>query len=68
MVDVLRNANGEPLNTASEARRRVRLDEQVHVIALDAELDDAKSVPARRRQRAADGGEQMTVTERRQRG
>ena len=38
------NANGQPLNAAPEARRSLRLDEQMHVIPLDAEMKDAELV------------------------
>lgn len=33
------NANGQPLNAAPEARRSLRLDEQMHVIHLDTDME-----------------------------
>jgi hypothetical protein len=54
-VDCLGDADGEPLESARESYGRVRFDQQVQVIALDAEVDDAEASAGRRAQGAADG-------------
>jgi hypothetical protein len=54
-VDGFGDANSEPLEPARESCGRVRFDEQVQVIALDAEVDDAEASAGRRGQGAADG-------------
>jgi hypothetical protein len=61
-VDGLGDANGETLNATSETRGRVRFNEQMHVIALDAELENPEPVAARGGQRTADGREDATLS------
>jgi hypothetical protein len=39
-VHSLGNPDGETLKAAAKTRRTIRFDEQVHVIALDAELKE----------------------------
>src|SRR5262245_62047821 len=46
-VDGFRKANGESLNAALEYQGCVRLDEQVDVIVLDAELKHSEAVGLR---------------------
>ena len=61
-VDGLGHANGESLDPTRESRGRVRFDEQVHVVVLNAELDHAKSVAACAGQRASDGCEDGSLS------
>jgi hypothetical protein len=57
-VDGSRDANGNALHTAREPRRRIRLHEQMEMIGLDAEVDEAKGVPRGRAKGASYGPEQ----------
>jgi hypothetical protein len=44
-IDGPRDTNGETANTADESVAVVRLRDQVQVIVLNAEVDDAEAVP-----------------------
>jgi hypothetical protein len=57
-IDGSCDPNGQSLHAAAEGRRSLRLDEQMHVIHLDAELQNAEAVVGRHRECAADRAEQ----------
>lgn len=43
-IDGLGDADEETLEAARKARRSIRLDEQMHVVTLHAEMNDPESV------------------------
>jgi hypothetical protein len=57
-------ADGQALQATAERVWCVGLHQQVEVIALDGELDDAKPLTGGRRERLADGGEDAFAAER----
>ena len=59
------DADGETLNAASETRRSLRLDEEMHVIHLDAEMENAKRVVGCARHRVTNGAEWSRAAQRR---
>jgi hypothetical protein len=64
-IDRLRHPDAEPLETAHEPRRSVRFDQQVKMIALDGEVEDAEARARCQRERIADGREEPLSAERR---
>jgi hypothetical protein len=62
-VDGLGDANGESLDPTRESRGRVRFDEQVDVVVLNAELENAKTLTGRGGQGAADGCKYATLSQ-----
>jgi anti-sigma factor RsiW len=67
-IDRLREPNGEALNATAEREAAFGLDEQMYVVRLHAEVDDAKRGLRAGRQGMAYGGEDVTRAERRQAG
>jgi hypothetical protein len=63
-IDRLRNANGEPLKTAAQCSRTVRLDEQMDVIPLHTEVNEAESSPGNSDERCTDGAENVVAPQR----
>jgi len=63
-VDRAGDADGEALHAASEPRRRIRLDQQVEMIGLDAELEDAERVARGGAEGASDCGEKCVTAKR----
>jgi hypothetical protein len=43
-VDRFRHTDGEALYTAREPRRLIRLDQQVEMIGLDTEMEEAEGI------------------------
>jgi len=58
-VHGLRHPDGEPAHAALELRRPVRLDQQMHMISLDAEVKNPEARCAGGGQCAACGNEEM---------
>ena len=65
-IDRLRNANGESLKTAAQCHRIVRFDEQVDVIPLHAEVQEAKSSSGNSDERCSYGTEDVVTPQHRQ--
>jgi len=65
-IDRLRHADGESLQTPAQCDRTVRFDEQMDVIALHAEVQEAKSCPGNSYQCFTHGTENVVATQRRQ--
>ena len=60
------DADGQPLNPAREHANIHRLDEEMNVIPLHRELQNAQAAARRARQPAADGREELLGAERRE--
>jgi hypothetical protein len=65
-VDGAGHANGEALHTAHEPPRRVRLHQQMQMIGLNAEMQEAEGIARGCPESALDSGEQTIAAERRQ--
>src|SRR5689334_12396611 len=63
-IDRLGNSDRETLNTAPESAR-LRLDEEMDVVVLDAEVEHPKRFGRRLAEAGADGTEDVTAPERR---
>src|SRR5262245_29837591 len=64
-IDRLRDADRQPLDTAAQRGQPVAFEDQVDVIALDAELDESEAFPRCSGKRRADGREEAGLSERR---
>ena len=62
-IDGACNANGEALYAASELRCSLRFDEEMHVVRLHAELDDAEAVVGRRRESPTHDAEHPAIAQ-----
>ncbi len=62
-VDRLRDATGEPAHTTLEVRWPVRFRQQVKMIPLDAEMQDAEALAARGGERVPRADEEPSVPE-----
>ena len=62
-IDRLGDANREALNAASQSNVSVRLEKEVDVIALNAEMDDAEPVGRSLHERGSDGAEDVIAAE-----
>jgi hypothetical protein len=67
-VDGFGDADGESLEPAGESHGRVRFDEQVQMVPLDAEVNNAETHAARGRQGATDGHKRPILAKRRKAG
>src|SRR5258706_3525659 len=67
-VDGLGDTDGESLKPARESYGRVRFDEQVQMVPLDAEVNDVETHAARGRQGAADGRKRPVLAKGRKAG
>ena len=65
-IDQLRNANGEALQTAAQCGRTVGFDEQIDVIPLHAEVQEAKSFSGNSDESFTHGTENVVAPQRRQ--
>jgi hypothetical protein len=63
-IDRLRQPHRESLTSACELHPAVGFDQQMHMIPLHAEMQDAKGDTRAGRQRAAHGGEHARPTKR----
>jgi hypothetical protein len=64
-VHSLGDADRQSLDPSREPHGRIRLDQQVHVVALDAEVDDPEAVAARGEQGRTYRSEDATLSKRR---
>jgi hypothetical protein len=62
-VHRLRHPDRETAHAALETRRLVRLHQQVQMVRLDTEVQDAEPIAARFRQRASRGDEEVSAPE-----
>lgn len=57
-----RHANGQPLQTARESCRAVRFDDEVQMVRLHREGDDANAIGGRASYRGPYGDEDASLT------
>ena len=62
-IDALRDANCQPLDAAAKADVSIGFDEEMHVIALNAELEYPESIRGRSSESTSDGAEDVVPSE-----